>query len=401
MPMIIPDPPILSIIIPTKNRVKYITSSIESILSFPSDRIELVVEDNSDNSVLEKWVGESIRDSRLKYIHTTDHISMSENFDRGMSRALGEYVAFIGDDDGVNPEVVDAAIWAKENDFDALLPSVWAVYYWPDLKFKYYGNSLSGRLTLYPYTYEKSYPSPEEEMHKCLRSAGQDFHHLPKVYYGIVRRACMERVKALAGTCFPGPSPDLAGAMAVAPFIKKMIRVDYPLFVPGNSGGSIAGLGAMKKHEGSIKDQTHLPKDCEEKWSELVPRIFSGNSIMGENVVEALRAIGRNDMLRDFNVPLLHGMNCAFNPKYANIIIPSLFVALRSQRHSVVSGSAAFVWAYCCAWGQRFQSLMFRMFKSSKGGKIRSFEGAQNIKQAVETLSAYLKSEGSRFDKCI
>jgi len=50
------QPPLLSIIIPTRNRISFCISVIDSILNITDIRLELVVQDNSDSHELEQHV---------------------------------------------------------------------------------------------------------------------------------------------------------------------------------------------------------------------------------------------------------------------------------------------------------------------------------------------------------
>ena len=51
-----PNPPLLSIIIATKNRVPYCIKSIETILSITNHDFELIVQDNTDNLELNDYL---------------------------------------------------------------------------------------------------------------------------------------------------------------------------------------------------------------------------------------------------------------------------------------------------------------------------------------------------------
>ena len=62
----------------------------------------MVVSDN--NSVDDtRDVVAAIKDERLRYVHPGRDISMRQNFEFALSHASGDYVIFIGDDDGVVP----------------------------------------------------------------------------------------------------------------------------------------------------------------------------------------------------------------------------------------------------------------------------------------------------------
>jgi len=395
------SPPILSIIIPTRNRAEYAISAIRSVLNITSPKVELVVQDNSSNKDLEEYLSLNICDSRVRYNHTTEQLDMVENFNGAAEMATGEYITFLGDDDGVNPEIVDAVAWAKAKGFDALLPTRPAQYYWPDMRLFYYGARFASTFNIKPFTSKISFPDVEVEMRKCVKTASQHYldSSLPKVYYGIVKRECMEKVKAKTGTYFPGPSPDVAGAMAVANFVKRICKIDYPLFLPGSSGKSMGGLGAVKKHVGRLADQPHLPVKYVRNWSNIVPAFFSGNTIWGEDIVQALRATGREDILRDFNIPLLHAMCAVFNPDYLSITMRNFYPALRTMKIGCVRGTLRFAYDYFYTWGLRVRSLVANLTHLLSLDKSYTVKRLNNIEEAVDVLTEYLKSKGRRFDE--
>ena len=105
-----------------------------------------------------------------------------------MRGVTAEYVAFIGDDDGVNPEIVEAARWAKAQGYDAIVPLNRARFVWPDLHMSAIGAMAAGELRIGRITGKAWEPDPEVELRKCVFDAGQAFHDLPRAYYGIVRR---------------------------------------------------------------------------------------------------------------------------------------------------------------------------------------------------------------------
>src|ERR1039458_3907261 len=99
--------PLLSIIIPTCNRQVYAASAIRCALAIPSDDIEIVVQDCSDDDLLSSLIAPERLDKRLSYRYERP-AHMTENWNRAIGRATGEYVCIIGDDDGVIPEIVQA-----------------------------------------------------------------------------------------------------------------------------------------------------------------------------------------------------------------------------------------------------------------------------------------------------
>lgn len=122
--------PLISILIATKNRQKYCLSAVESILKLPNSNIQVIVQDNSDDTTLSIMLESLMSDSRLVYRYTPPPFSSIDNFNAAIELATGEYICLIGDDDGINPEIIDATAWAKLNNIDCLVGNLKANYRW-------------------------------------------------------------------------------------------------------------------------------------------------------------------------------------------------------------------------------------------------------------------------------
>src|SRR5687767_2195524 len=97
-----PDRPLISIVIPTRERVETLRSTLRTALNQESQRIEVLVSDNASTDGTAEFVA-SIRDPRLRYVNPGQRVSMSDNWDFALRSARGEYVVIIGDDDAVVP----------------------------------------------------------------------------------------------------------------------------------------------------------------------------------------------------------------------------------------------------------------------------------------------------------
>jgi len=389
--------PILSIIVPTRNRAKYALPLIRTLVSIPAKELEIIVHDNSDNDELRRSVENVINDSRLIYRHVVQRMDAIANFDRAVTISNGEYITLIGDDDGVNPEIVESAFWAKSIGLDSLITTRPAQYRWPDKKERVYGLKQAGELTIRPFTGQSSLIDAESAMRKCARLAGSNILELPKVYYGLAKKECMQRVRATAGTFFPGPSPDLAGAMALANYAKNARLVDYPLFLPGASAAGVAGWAAKGTHQGLLEDYPHLPGRYVSGWSRIVPRYFSGSTIWGEDVVQALKSIGRNDILLDFNVPLLHAKCAVYNPAYLKKTLLNLFPALKELKQSYFTGLLKFLYFYAYVWSFRGNFLISNIRHIFLRDNLFTQKKVDDIEEAIRILAQYLSDRHLRF----
>lgn len=391
---------LLSIVIPTRNKATFAISAIRSILNMASDRFELIIQDNSDNDELEDYVKKHFIDVRLHYNHTKERLDVPANFNKALEFATGEYFTIIGDDDGVNPEILDAVLWAKENNIDALTTNLIVEYFWPDMIQKIDGAELAGNLKISFFSGEITFPDHEKGMQRCAKEAFQNLVYsieLPKIYYGIVKKDCIEKVREKTGTYLPGVSPDMCGAMAVASYVTRMAAIDYPLFVPGCCSSSGGGLSVQKKHHGRLEDQLHLPVDCCEKWPEIVPKFFAVQTVWAQSGWNALKATGREDVLRKFNVPLLHAMCMVFNPQYFAFTMRSFFRIIKSSNSSFIIGAMHLLYYYVVTWALRVLSLLKRMLSRFKPPNTYNIYGINNIEDAVNSLNVYLAENGKQF----
>ena len=90
--------PLVSVIIPTHNRAKYITKALDSVLfqSYQDFEIIIVDDGSTDNtkSVLESY----LKDPRIVYIYQQNQ-KVSKARNNGAKRAKGEYIALLDSDD--------------------------------------------------------------------------------------------------------------------------------------------------------------------------------------------------------------------------------------------------------------------------------------------------------------
>ena len=101
------DKPILSIVVPTKNRYETLSVLVDALMKWKSHDFELVVQDNSDDSTpWEEIAGQHGQDSRLVYSYYKGDISAPENCDLALKRVSGEYVCILGDDDGITEKTI-------------------------------------------------------------------------------------------------------------------------------------------------------------------------------------------------------------------------------------------------------------------------------------------------------
>jgi len=299
--------PLISILIATKNRQKYCLSAVESILMLPNDNIEVVVQDNSDNTELEHLLKPFMSDSRLVYRYTPPPFSSIDNFNAAIELATGEYVCLIGDDDGINPQIVEATMWAKMNNVDCLVGNLKANYRWENtgerqfLHLKITSSSLS--LGNFNGAAKRVYS--KQSIVKLIGNGCTNYldFDFPKLYHGVVKKDVLDRLKTETGVYLKGLSPDIYAAIALAFKIDSFIVIDYPLTIPGVcSVSSSMQEGEQKSNSKELESAPHLrDRKTPYQWEINVPRIYCVQTIWADSAFAAIKEFKQESLLNKFN----------------------------------------------------------------------------------------------------
>lgn len=293
--------PLLSIVVPTKDRYEYLKPLISLIKGFNSDEIELVIQDNTfDNKEIIGYI-QKLNYPLLKYFHIRDQISVAKNSDMAILNSTGKYVCFIGDDDGVCAHIVSAVKWMEKKGIDVLKTTL-NTYKWPSFNFSKMAD-FSATLMLSFYDKKCKKINPIEQLKKTLRDGGNSRHgitNLPKVYHGIAKRTTLDKIYAIGGTFFPGPSPDMANSVAMSFVTENFVFLNFPIIIPGNSNRT---GGDSKKYKGQCAPISEIPflsANTEKNWESFIPKVWSSETIMPESACKSLQYMGREEYIKKY-----------------------------------------------------------------------------------------------------
>lgn len=368
---------LLSIVVPTKDRYKYLKYLIELIAGLNSDEIELVIQDNSDDNKDFLVYLDKLNYSFIIYNHTSGQIPMSVNSDKAVLNSTGEYICFLGDDDGVTQRIVEGVHWMKENGVEAVKPVV-PSYYWPDAK---EGRDINQSATIFYKKYDGKvrYLSAYDELIKVLKAGIPDRGDLPLAYHAIVSREAMDRIYNKCGTYFPGNSPDIANAVALSLVVKKYAIVNSPWTISGKcvfGGGGVSAPG--KKYPPDISDMSWFLPDAEKHWDKLIPRIAVGETIWPESAISALKKMGREDLLEIINLKKLYSY-FAFKRPTLIYLLNDINVNIETIKFDVFKLN---IFKYTSALQRRISWLL-------NIGRPLQISNVQNIIEAAGELSKF------------
>jgi glycosyltransferase involved in cell wall biosynthesis len=285
---------LLSIIIPTKDRYQYLKESIKSIVEIKSEKIEIIIQDNTkDNSEIQTYI-RRLNWQHIKYFHNRAPFTITENSEEAINNSSGEYVCFIGDDDSITEIIVSVVELLKENSIESCNVNM-VGYYWPDVNNKNYYLSFDKRkVKVFKINTKKIFE-------KYLKMGMQEMLMLPRLYHGIISRKILNEIKKISGSYFPGPSPDMANAAVASLILKWHLFIRLPVIISGTSYKSAAGKGVRGDHKGNLSSMSHLAADIEKKWNPKIPKVWLMNTIWPETCLKALGKANAFEYMKRFN----------------------------------------------------------------------------------------------------
>jgi hypothetical protein len=394
--------PILSVAMPTHNRARYAIHAIRSLLDIRDEGLEVVVTDTSPEPELQRLLSEQgwLSDRRLRYVRPIERLDMTGNHNAALGLASGEYVCLIGDDDTISPDALVAARWAAAHDIEVIAPNVVANYVWPDFRSRWFGNRHSSRVYFAREMGAATVHRADGALGQALRGAVQGTDGLPKIYHGLVRRALMEAVRERSGAFFHGSSPDVSGAVGLAICAERFLVVDYPLTIPGASGGSNTGRSALNQHKGKLEAEDQTKGFREKGWSPGVPRFFSVETVWAHAALETLsrmlpEAVPRYGFVRLIALCRLR------HAEYRAEIDAAAAEAATLQGTSLADFQSQVARDLRQVRLQELARVAKRLLRPTAAGGRTYVDGLETVAAAPQQVSAHLKKRGASWDQTV
>ena len=224
-----------SIVIPTKNRAYYLKYAIKSVLSSPRQDIELVVSNNFSSDETSKILSE-INDSRMRVVSPDIALPMASHYEFAISKARGDWITILGDDDAVMPyifESLDKYILNYSN--VDIISSARAYYFWEGCE-----NIYGDLVVAYSSKFKDKIRSTKNDLYKALLGL-RNFTDMPQLYTtGIIKKSLYEEIKLkCSGYFYHSIIPDVYSAVAICLARNSYLRIEEPLFWTGTSNKSL------------------------------------------------------------------------------------------------------------------------------------------------------------------
>ncbi|EJN11420.1 glycosyl transferase [Bradyrhizobium sp. YR681] len=223
--------PLLSVVVPTLDRPDTLRHALATMACQPAAAdCEFIVQNNGGNPEIADMVA-GLNDARFRHFASDTVLTMTDNWEAALGHAAGEYVTFIGDDDGLMPYACATATdILADRKIDLLSWRAYS-YYWPNYYHPAFRNRLVAEIDLVSSARRVS------SRNELARIFGFQAHYsyLPMIYNSFVRRSVIDRMRAAGGRYFIGLSPDVASGIANAALTDSFVRLSRPLSMSGIS----------------------------------------------------------------------------------------------------------------------------------------------------------------------
>lgn len=218
-------------IIPTRDRCDTLKYALKSVTAVDDDNLEILVSDNASQDATRDVV-EAAKDARIRYVNTGERLAMSQNWEFALSRASGDWVGFIGDDDGILPGGIGRLRQVIADRRSDAIRMASCHYVWPSVR-----NTAAGTL-LVPIGRGVRVAGSKLELAKVL-DARSVYPNLPGLYHGrFAKRSLIEAARAANGRFFNSQVPDIYSAIILALKTEKYVTSEMPVAIHGLSANS-------------------------------------------------------------------------------------------------------------------------------------------------------------------
>lgn len=231
---------LISIVIPTRSRARLLAYAVKSALEQSYRNIEVLICDNDSQDDTPAVAASFKNDSRVRYIRTSEPLSMPDNWDFALKQAKGDFVTFLTDDSVLFPQSMESVMGDLLRTGQDV--AVWrhAAYYYPD----WYETSRRNVLYVPRSAGPSKIVDSEAMLQRLFAMDSTTWTDIPKTLNSICKRSVIDAVIARQGRFFPPSCPDYSSAAGVMLSSRSYLLIDKPLYVDSVTKASIgASMG--------------------------------------------------------------------------------------------------------------------------------------------------------------
>ena len=292
--------PKYSIIIPARNGGKYLPSCIDTIISQEYADYEIIISDDHSTDSSKEYLATLLTRPNIRVIEPPESLSMTEHWEWALSHANGQWLIFVGQDDGLQPyffELAEKLTAIAEAENIRTIMSERAYFFWPGCELVY------GDIAVNYYARNKiKILNTQSEALKALLGI-QNYFELPQMYttslfHKSILDEAREKQDGKVLTCHP---QDANLGVIACSLDKHYLKSYIPLGWVGSSPKS-AGMAINFSH--NSHDQIEEIKQLEQEYktkiknSELSYHELAGDFSFGDTSLYFWQAFLKTPALR-------------------------------------------------------------------------------------------------------
>lgn len=280
--------PLISIVIPTRDRHETLFFTLQTILNQDFDNYEIVVSDNNSSADTKKVI-EKINSNKIKYVRSDIDLSLCDSWEQAVSNARGEYIMGIADNDGIiqgGLKYLETIL--KINNYPKLINFIKNTYHWPCLE-----EDIRNTLFL-----NKNPALKFVDGIKLIEDVLDNnklFYKLPMIYNSIVHNSLIKKMKEKTNRIFNAGTADVYSGFCLAYLTKKYLLLTNPVTISGNSAKSL-GVNYTRNNNAIIKRETKAREKSQIKLNPIIPNVISGSAHIVDCFLQAKENLNINDI---------------------------------------------------------------------------------------------------------
>lgn len=265
---------LISVIIPTRERARYLRHSVQTALGIDDADVEIIVSDNASEDETPDVLA-AIDDARLRHIRTDRRLSMRQNFQFALDHARGDYVIYFGDDDGILPGQFPILRELLERERPDGLSWSLLTYGWPTREI----GKKSGGIRFRPNAVfgETEWIDTAARLAATERADLRNFQYFPRIYHGAASREYLRRAANADGVFFCGSIPDVYFCYRACQTGGRFLFARHPFSIngysPASTGGS-HGAGSKKETRATSAQRFHRENE-DDPLRDVIPSSHS------------------------------------------------------------------------------------------------------------------------------
>jgi glycosyltransferase involved in cell wall biosynthesis len=252
-----------SVLLPTRNRLDLLKYAVETVRRQDYADWEIVVSDNFSDEDIGGWV-RSLGDERIRYFRTERFVPVTENWNNALTKATGDYIVMLGDDDGLMKGYFSSLRREVERHGDPDFIYTSALLY-------AYPRVLPGHPDGFLQTYDsadflRSSTEPfwlgREDAHALVRESLRfKVRFGYNMQFALISRRLVDAMRS-KGDFYQSPYPDYYAMNAMMLVAERILVVPRPLVTIGISPKSFGFYYHNDREQGGVEFLKNLPDDA-------------------------------------------------------------------------------------------------------------------------------------------